>query len=107
MSVAAAQSIAAVAAQGALARPAGVDPAASAAVQSGASFSQMLMQGIETVNQRVANADSMVRAFAVDDNIPLHQVTFALEQARLSVELMMQVRARLVESYQRMMEMQL
>jgi flagellar hook-basal body complex protein FliE len=71
------------------------------------SFTQTLMDGIAAVNERVANADAMVRAFAVDDSIPLHQVTFALEEARLSMELMMQVRARLVESYQRMMEMQL
>lgn len=73
----------------------------------GASFSKMLMDGIASVNERVASADAMVRAFAVDDSIPLHQVTFALEEARLSMELMMQVRARLVESYQRIMEMQL
>lgn len=81
--------------------------APAAAQPNGASFSQILMNGIVAVNERVANADAMVRAFAVDDSIPLHQVTFALEEARLSMELMMQVRARLVESYQRMMEMQL
>jgi flagellar hook-basal body complex protein FliE len=86
--------------------PADAQPAA--AQPAGApSFSQILMDGIAAVNERVANADAMVRAFAVDDSIPLHQVTFALEEARLSMELMMQVRARLVESYQRMMEMQL
>ena len=79
----------------------------STAPAAGGSFSQMLMDGIAAVNERVASADAMVRAFAVDDSIPLHQVTFALEEARLSMELMMQVRARLVESYQRMMEMQL
>lgn len=81
--------------------PAAVQPAGTS------SFTQILMDGIASVNQRVASADAMVRAFAVDDSIPLHQVTFALEEARLSMELMMQVRARLVESYQRMMEMQL
>lgn len=79
----------------------------AAAQPSGASFSQILLDGIEAVNQRMANADSLVRAFTVGDDIPIHQVTFALEEARLSMELMMQVRARLVESYQRMMEMQL
>lgn len=74
---------------------------------SGASFSQVLLDGIQAVNRRVASADAMVRAFAVDGSIPLHEVTFALEEARLSMELMMQVRTRLVESYQRMMDMQL
>jgi flagellar hook-basal body complex protein FliE len=34
-------------------------------------------------------------------------VTFALEQARLSLELMLQVRSRLVEGYQQIMGMQL
>jgi len=83
-------------------------PATTSAQPAGhASFAQMLLDGIASVNHRVANADAMVRAFTVDDSIPLHQVTFALEEARLSMELMMQVRARLVESYQRMMEMQL
>jgi flagellar hook-basal body complex protein FliE len=78
-----------------------------AAAPAGASFSQILLNGIDSVNQRVANADAVVRAFALDDSIPVHQVTFALEQARLSLELMMQVRARMVEGYQRVMEMQL
>ena len=83
----------------------GALPTASAA--GGASFGDMLMQGIQGVDRRVANADAMVRAFTLNGDVPIHQVTFALEEARLSLELMMQVRARLVESYQRMMEMQL
>ncbi|HEV2818509.1 MAG TPA: flagellar hook-basal body complex protein FliE [Allosphingosinicella sp.] len=91
----------------ALASPDLLAAARAAAPPAGASFSQILLDGMEAVNRRVVQADAMVRAFAVDDSVPLHQVTFALEEARLSVELMMQVRARLVESYQRMMEMQL
>ena len=80
-------------------------PPASQATSS--SFAQMLLQGVDGVNQKVTQADAMVKAFAVDDTVPLHQVTFALEQARLSVELMMQVRARLVEGYQEILRMQL
>jgi flagellar hook-basal body complex protein FliE len=34
-------------------------------------------------------------------------VTFALEQARLSTELMMQVRARILDGFQEIMRMQL
>jgi len=49
----------------------------------------------------------MVKAFALDDSIPVHQVTFALEEARLAVELAMQVRTRLLESYRELMNMQL
>lgn len=107
MSAAAVAPIAAVAAQ-ALGQPAFAGALANAAAPAnGASFSQVLLQGIEGVDRRVASADALVRSFATNDSVPLHQVTFALEEARLSLELMMQVRARLVESYQRMMEMQL
>ena len=70
-------------------------------------FARMLMDGVDQVNQSVIEADRMVQAFAVDDSIPLHHVTFALEQARLSTELMMQVRSRLLEGYQEIMRMQL
>lgn len=70
-------------------------------------FARMLLDGTEQVNRTVLEADRMVQAFAVDDSVPLHQVTFALEQARLSTELMMQVRQRLLEGYQELMRMQL
>jgi len=71
------------------------------------SFSQMLLNGVDNVNQKLINADATAKAFVLDDSIPLHQVTFALEQARLSLELMMQVRSRLVEGYQELSRMQL
>jgi flagellar hook-basal body complex protein FliE len=71
------------------------------------SFSQMIQAGIDNVNAKVAAADQAVRSFVLDDSIPVHQVSFALEQARLSLELMTQVRGRLVEGYQQLMQMQL
>jgi flagellar hook-basal body complex protein FliE len=81
-------------------------PAAAAAAPA-QSFAQVLMNGVDTVDRKVAAADAEVRAFALDDSVPLHQVTFALEDARLSLELMLQVRSRLVEGYQQIMNMQL
>ena len=71
------------------------------------SFSQLLSQGVEQVNQKLIDADNSVRAFALDDSIPVHQVTYALSQAQLSLDLMLQVRSRLVEGYQQLMNMQL
>jgi len=86
-----------------------VAPQASAttAAPTGLSFSQLLTNGVEAVDQRVVDADSLAAAFAVNDSIPLHRVTYALEQARLSLELMLQVRSRLVEAYQEVSRMQL
>ena len=76
-------------------------------VQPAASFGDMIMQGLHQVDARIDRADALVRQFAVDDNVPVHHVTMALEEARLSVELAMQVRARLVEGYRELMNMQI
>src|SRR5262245_61357439 len=76
-------------------------------VQGSGSFAQLLTSGVDGVSAKMIDADKLVRSFILDDSIPVHQVTFALEQARLSLELMLQVRNRLVESYQQLMNMQL
>jgi flagellar hook-basal body complex protein FliE len=76
-------------------------------VQGASSFSQLLLDGIDGVSNKTIEADKQVRSFVLDDSIPVHQVTFALEQAQLSLELMVEVRNRVVESYQQLMNMQL
>jgi flagellar hook-basal body complex protein FliE len=85
-----------------------VPPAASpaSAAPGGVSFTRMVMDGLGQTNDRLQEADRLTRAFALGEDIPVHQVTFALEQARLSFELVSQVRSRLVESYQELLRMQ-
>lgn len=70
------------------------------------SFQQLLQAGVEATDAKIAEADRLVAAFAVDNDIPVHRVTFALEEARLSLEMMIQVRNRLIEGYQQIMNMQ-
>ena len=72
-----------------------------------ASFGAILLAGMREVEAKIATANDLVRRFTLDDAVPLHQVTFALEEARLAVELAMQVRGRLVESYRELMNMQI
>lgn len=70
-------------------------------------FGNMLIAKLRGVDAKLESADALVRRFAVDDSVAVHQVTMALEEARLSVELAMQVRSRLVEGYRELMNMQL
>lgn len=72
-----------------------------------AGFADLLLQGVDKVNHQVLQAQSVASAFAVDDSIPVHQVTYALEQARLSTEFMLQVRAKLTDGLQELLRMQL
>lgn len=81
-------------------------PEAPAVQTSGASFTRMMLDGLAEADGRLQEADRLTRAFALGEDIPVHQVTFALEQARLSFELVNQVRNRLVESYQEILRMQ-
>ena len=55
----------------------------------------------------VRTSSCLVAQFAIDDSVPLHQVTYALEQARMSFELMIQVRNRALEATQQLMNMQI
>lgn len=70
-------------------------------------FSDVLAAGLNGLESRVSSANEMVRRFAVDDTVPIHQVTAAIEEARLAVELAVQLRARFVESYRDIMNMQI
>ncbi len=71
------------------------------------SFGDMLANGLQSVEDKIDHANELVRAFAVDESVPIHQVTIALEEARLAVDLAVQVRTRLVEGYREIMNMQL
>lgn len=79
-------------------------PSASVAGASG--FGDLLARGLQDVDAKIGKADALVQSFAMGAPIPLHQVTLALEQARLSVDLAMEVRTRLVEAYRDFMSMQ-
>lgn len=85
--------------------PSFLSPAPGAGT-AGPSFSSLL-QGLQSMEAKITRADEMVKQFALDDSVPVHQVTYALEEARLSIELAMQVRSRLVEAYRDLMNIQL
>ena len=70
-------------------------------------FGDMITHGVEQVESKIDTADALVRQFATDDSVPVHDVTVALEEARLSVELALQVRNHLVDGYREIMNMQL
>lgn len=81
--------------------------AANASAPQGASFVQMISDGVDRVGHQAADADALVKSFIVNDQVPPHRVIYALEQAQLSLQLMLQVRNRVVEGYQEIMRMQL
>ena len=85
----------------------GVGPLTAQPVVQSAGFPEILAAGMQGIEKKLATADDLVRRFTLDQGVPIHQVTYALEEAKLSVELAMQVRGRLLDGYRELMNMQL
>ena len=70
------------------------------------SFGSMVNQGLSQVNQQLLTSETDLQALATGDVQNLHQIMIRLEESRLSFQLLLQVRNRLLESYQDIMKMQ-
>ena len=72
----------------------------------GGDFGAWLAQSLGRVNQDLVRADESLQQLATGEAQNLHQVMIALEEARISMQLLVQVRNRLLESYQEILRMQ-
>ena len=80
---------------------------ASASLQRPAqSFTDWLQKEVANVNDQLVKADDGVRRLALGEADNLHQVMINLEQAKLSFELVVQIRNKLLDAYQELMRMQ-
>jgi len=70
------------------------------------SFSSMLGQFVNEVNNQQAASTQAVSALQSGQNVPLHHAVIAMEEANVSFQLMVEVRNRLLDSYQEIMRMQ-
>ncbi len=69
-------------------------------------FGKTLEQAIQALNNQQLEADQWAARLAAGEDVDLHQVLIALEQAEIGFRLALQVRSKLVEAYQEIMRMQ-
>jgi flagellar hook-basal body complex protein FliE len=81
-------------------------PASGASAVPGVGFGRLVAHGLEQVNGSLLDAQVDMQRLASGEVGNLHQVMLRLEESRLSFQLMLQVRNRLLESYQDVMRMQ-
>ena len=79
----------------------------AAAPSGSADFSSMLGKFVSEVNGQQLNAAHQVSALQAGQNVPLHSAVVAMEEASVSFQLMVEVRNKLMESYQEIMRMQI
>jgi flagellar hook-basal body complex protein FliE len=82
-------------------------PGDAAAAAPASSFGTWFTTQLADVNRELAVADSGVRRLAAGDASNLHQVMIDLEQAKVSLQLVMQVRSHLLDAYHELMQMQM
>jgi flagellar hook-basal body complex protein FliE len=72
----------------------------------GVSFAEALSNALGDVQSKQNLADEAIRKLATGEVQDVHQVMVAFEQARLSMQLLTEVRNKLVETYQEVTRMQ-
>ncbi len=73
----------------------------------GGDFGNVLGQFISDVNAKQNVASQAVSGLQSGQGVPLHQAVIAMEEANVSFQLMVEVRNKLLDSYQELMRMQL
>ncbi len=79
----------------------------SPAAASKGSFSDVLSNMVREVNTKQQVANQSVNSMLSGQNVPLHQTMISMEEAQVSFQLMVEVRNKLLESYQEIMRMQI
>jgi len=80
--------------------------ASSSAVAQPASFGAWFAQEVGAVNASLLSSDNDIKKLAAGEAPSLHDVMIRMEEAKLSFQLLAQVRNRLLDAYQEVMRMQ-
>ncbi|HOK62334.1 MAG TPA: flagellar hook-basal body complex protein FliE [Soehngenia sp.] len=70
-------------------------------------FKAIMNEQLNKLNNKQVEADNYVNDLISGNDVDLHQVMIATEEARLSLELAVQIRNKIVEAYKELNNMQL
>lgn len=71
-----------------------------------ASFSTMFNNAMKKLHEAEMKSDNLSRDFLIGDLQDIHQVTIALQETKLTMQLATEVRNKVVEAYQEISRMQ-
>ena len=81
-------------------------PSAAPVTETGGSFQNLLGDLVNEVSQKQAAANDSVTGLLSGKNVSLHQAVISMEEASVSFQMMVEVRNKLLDSYQELMRMQ-
>lgn len=71
------------------------------------SFSEVISNAINNVNEKQINADNSIESLIKGDDITMHEVMLSMQESQLSMQLLIEVRNKMVEAYQEINKIQL
>lgn len=71
------------------------------------SFSEVISNAINNVNEKQINADNTIESLIKGDDITMHEVMLSMQESQLSMQLLIEVRNKMVEAYQEINKIQL
>jgi len=77
------------------------------ATQSGGSFQNLLGNFVSEVNDKQVAAGDAIAGLMSGKNVSLHQAMISMQEASVSFQMMVEVRNKLLDSYQELMRMQI
>ncbi len=69
-------------------------------------FGEMLGNAIDSLNQTETNANNAIAKLAAGEDVDLHQVMLAMQEADIAFQVALQTRNKIVNAYQEIMRMQ-
>jgi flagellar hook-basal body complex protein FliE len=81
-------------------------PAADASAPS-SSFTDLLGKAVQEVNGKQSAATDAINGLLSGQNVSLHSAMISMQEANVSFQLMVEVRNKLLDSYQELMRMQI
>ena len=75
--------------------------------QSNSNFSDIFKQAIDSVNGAQVNSDNMVEGLIKGEDVSMHDVMLSVQEAQMSMQLLLEVRNKFVEAYQEINKVQI
>lgn len=70
-------------------------------------FSNMVIDSLEKTNDSLNMTDTLIQNVALGDKVATHEIMIAMEQAKLELQMAIEVRNKLLDVYQEVMRMQI
>ncbi len=81
-------------------------PAKPAAETATSDFGDLLGQAINRLAETENRADTLINKLAAGEDVEIHQVMLAMQEADITFQVALQTRNKLIDAYQEIMRMQ-